>query len=56
MKKRPTGADNFLKLRRSIDEHLELRRITWDEFGMFSLALREGEPAHRHDPHEAGRR
>ena len=35
MKKRPTGADNFLKLRRSIDEHLELGRITWGEFGMF---------------------
>jgi hypothetical protein len=35
VKKRPTGADNFLKLRRSIDEHLELGRITWGEFGMF---------------------
>jgi hypothetical protein len=35
VKKRPTGADNFLKLRRSIDEHLELRWITWGEFAMF---------------------
>jgi hypothetical protein len=33
---RPAGADNFLRWRRSIDEHLELRRITWDEFGMFT--------------------
>jgi hypothetical protein len=35
VKRRPTGADNFLKLRRSIDEHLELRRIHWHEFSMF---------------------
>ena len=36
MKPRPAGADNFLRWRRSIDEHLELRRMTWDEFGMFT--------------------
>ena len=36
MRPRPAGADNFLRWRRSIDEHLELRRITWDEFGMFT--------------------
>ena len=33
---RPAGADNFLKWRRTIDEHLELGRLTWDEYGMFS--------------------
>ena len=31
MRPRPAGADNFLKWRRIIDEHLELRRMTWDE-------------------------
>ena len=36
MRPRPAGADNFLRWRRSIDEHLELRRITWDEFAMFT--------------------
>jgi hypothetical protein len=35
VRRRPSGADNFLKLRRAIDEHLELRRITWSEFAMF---------------------
>jgi len=30
---RPAGADNFLKWRRTIDEHLELGRLTWDEYG-----------------------
>ncbi len=33
---RPQGADNFLKWRRSIDEHLELRRQTWNEYAMFN--------------------
>jgi len=33
---RPAGADNFLKWRRTIDEHLELGRLTWDEYGMFN--------------------
>jgi hypothetical protein len=33
---RPAGADNFLRWRRTIDEHLELGRLTWDEYGMFS--------------------
>ena len=33
---RPAGADNFVKWRRTIDEHLELGRLTWDEYGMFS--------------------
>ena len=32
MRPRPAGADNFLKWRRTIDEHLELRRMTWDEY------------------------
>jgi hypothetical protein len=36
VKPRPAGADNFLKWRRTIDEHLELRRMTWDEYAMFS--------------------
>lgn len=36
MRPRPAGADNFLKWRRSIDEHLELRRMTWDEYAMFN--------------------
>lgn len=35
MRKRPAGADNFLKLRRSLDEHLLSRRMTWNEFAMF---------------------
>ena len=43
---RPAGADNFLKWRRSIDEHLELGRLTWDEYGDVQLALHEGRPAH----------
>ena len=33
---RPAGADNYVKWRRAIDEHLELRRLTWDEYAMFS--------------------
>ena len=33
---RPAGADNFLKWRRSIDEHLELGRLRFDEYAMFS--------------------
>ena len=36
MRLRPAGADNFLKWRRSIDEHLELRRMTFDEYAMFN--------------------
>ena len=35
MSRHPAGAGNFLKLRRSLDEHLLFRRMTWNEFGMF---------------------
>jgi hypothetical protein len=41
---RPAGADNYLRWRRSIDEHLELRRITWDEYGMFSWLCTKADP------------
>ena len=41
---RPAGADNFLKWRRSIDEHLELGRLTWDEYGMFSWLCTKADP------------
>lgn len=33
---RPAGADTDLRLRRSIDEHVELRRISIHEFAMFT--------------------
>jgi hypothetical protein len=33
---RPAGADNYVKWRRTIDEHLELGRLGWDEYAMFS--------------------
>jgi hypothetical protein len=41
---RPAGADNFLKWRRSIDEHLELRRMTWDEYAMFNWLCTKATP------------
>ena len=41
---RPAGADNFLKWRRSIDEHLELGRLSWDEYGMFSWLCTKADP------------
>jgi hypothetical protein len=41
---RPAGADDFLKWRRSIDEHLELGRLTWDEYGMFSWLCTKADP------------
>jgi hypothetical protein len=41
---RPAGADNYLRWRRSIDEHLELRRLTWDEYGMFSWLCTKAAP------------
>jgi hypothetical protein len=41
---RPAGADNFLKWRRSIDEHLELRRMTWDEYAMFDWLCTKAHP------------
>ena len=44
MKPRPAGADNFLKWRRTIDEHLELRRMTWDEYAMFSWLCTKASP------------
>ena len=44
MRPRPAGADNFLKWRRSIDEHLELRRITWDEYAMFNWLCTKASP------------
>ena len=44
MRLRPAGADNFLKWRRTIDEHLELRRMTWDEYAMFSWLCTKASP------------
>lgn len=44
MRPRPAGADNFLKWRRSIDEHLELRRMTWDEYAMFNWLCTKASP------------
>jgi hypothetical protein len=41
---RPAGADDFLKWRRSIDEHLELGRLSWDEYGMFSWLCTKADP------------
>jgi hypothetical protein len=41
---RPAGADDFLKWRRSIDEHLELGRLTWDEYAMFSWLSTKADP------------
>lgn len=41
---RPEGADNYLRWRRSIDEHLELRRLSWDEYGMFSWLCTKANP------------
>ena len=32
--RRPAGADNFLRWRRPVTEHLETRRLTWPEYGM----------------------
>jgi hypothetical protein len=43
-RRRPAGANNFLKWRRSIIEHLELRRITWHEFGMFTWLCTKASP------------
>lgn len=40
----PSGAGNYLKWRRSIDEHLELRRLTWDEYGMFNWLCTKADP------------
>ena len=41
---RPSGADNYLKWRRSIDEHLELRRLTWDEYALFNWLCTKAHP------------
>lgn len=41
---RPAGADDFVKWRRSIDEHLELGLLTWDEYGMFSWLCTKADP------------
>jgi hypothetical protein len=41
---RPAGADNYLRWRRTIDEHLELRRISWHEYGMFSWLCTKADP------------
>ncbi|MFZ1059132.1 MAG: hypothetical protein WAP47_08060 [Candidatus Rokuibacteriota bacterium] len=41
---RPSGADNYLRWRRSIDEHLELRRLTWDEYAMFNWLCTKADP------------
>lgn len=41
---RPAGADDFVKWRRSIDEHLELGLLTWDEYGMFNWLCTKADP------------
>ncbi len=41
---RPLGADNSLKWRRSIDEHLELRRLSWDEYVLFNWLCTKADP------------
>jgi hypothetical protein len=41
---RPAGADNYLRWRRTIDEHLELRRIGWHEYAMFSWLCTKADP------------
>jgi hypothetical protein len=41
---RPAGADNYLRWRRTIDEHLELRRLTWHEYAMFSWLCTKASP------------
>jgi hypothetical protein len=40
----PAGANNYLKWRRTIDEHLELRRLSWNEYGMFSWLCTKAAP------------
>jgi hypothetical protein len=42
--RQPAGANNFLKWRRSIVEHLELRRIGWHEFGMLAWLCTKASP------------
>jgi hypothetical protein len=44
MRPRPAGADDFVKWRRSIDEHLELGLLTWDEYGMFNWLCTKADP------------
>jgi len=41
---RPAGADNYLRWRRTIDEHLELGRLTWDEYGLFGWICLKADP------------
>jgi hypothetical protein len=41
---RPAGADNYLRWRRTIDEHLELRRLTRHEYAMFSWLCTKASP------------
>jgi hypothetical protein len=41
---RPAGADNYLRWRRTIDEHLELRRISMLEYAMFSWLCTKADP------------
>jgi hypothetical protein len=44
LRPRPAGADDFVKWRRSIDEHLELGHLTWDEYGMFNWLCTKADP------------
>ena len=52
---RPAGADNDLGWRRTIDEHLELRRITHPRVRDVHLARHQGRSAHGPGPHELAR-
>jgi hypothetical protein len=41
---RPRGARNYVRWRRSIDEHVELRRLTFQEFAMFTWLCLKANP------------
>jgi hypothetical protein len=42
--RRPTGADSFLRWRRSVAEHLESRRLGWPEYGMLNWLCTKANP------------
>jgi len=41
---RPRAAGNYLKWRRGIAEHLELGRLSWDEYAMFNWLCTKADP------------
>ena len=42
--RRPAGADNFLRWRRSVSEHLESGRLQWPEYGMLNWLCTKAGP------------